>query len=86
MHGTLGRAIGLRAFGFFLEMLIRARLARLTLERIELPPNLRNDVLDPKQILLRRVQLPQGFGLLLLITDDPGRFLDELTAILRGRI
>ena len=71
---------------FPLQGLIGSRLARLPLKRIQLLLDLGHDVSDTEQILLRRFQLTQRFGLLLFVTHDTGCLLDQLTPVLRRRV
>jgi hypothetical protein len=51
---------------------LRALIWRRTLE---------DDVVDPQQVRLRRLELQLGQVALLLVPDDAGGFLDELAAV-----
>ena len=59
-------------------------LGRLALEAAHLALDLEDDVGDPQQVLVRRVDLAQRLGLVLLIARDPGGFLHEITPLFRA--
>jgi hypothetical protein len=61
---------------------LRPRLPRLALEGIQLLFHLSDDIPHAQEVLLRRIQLAQCFGLLLLVANDAGGFFDQLAPIL----
>ena len=67
------------------QRLISPRLARLALQRTDLPFDLFNDVADAQQIRFSRFELAQRFALLRLIFCNPGRFFKNRAAIFRAR-
>ena len=60
-------------------------LGRLALERAEVSLDLRDDVADAQQVLLRHLHLPLGLLLPALELRDAGGLLDEEAAVLRLR-
>ena len=67
------------------QRLITPRLARLPLERTDLPLDLFHDVLEPQQICLRGLQLAQRLALLRLVFRDARRLLENRAPVLRSR-
>ncbi len=64
---------------------IAPRFGRLTLERSALFLDLVNDVIDTRQVLLRRLQLELGGPATRFVLGDPGGFFDQLSAVGRPR-
>src|SRR3990172_4169191 len=69
----------------FLVGAVALRLVRLSLERVSLPLDLVNDIVDPKQVLLCRLQLHQCRLLSHLICHEAGSLLNEEPALVSLR-
>ena len=79
------RMVRLEQFQIAEQRLIAPRLARLPLERADLPFHLADDVDDAQEIRLRGLQLPQRLFLLGLVLRDTGGFFENGAAILGPR-
>ena len=66
------------------QPLVPARLRRLALQRSELLLELEDDVFEPGQVELRRLELELGRPAAGLVLGDAGRFLDQLPPIGRA--
>ena len=75
--------LGVQMLQFQHELLVAPRLARLALERPDLPFYLANQVRHPQQILFRRLQLAQRLLFLRLEFGDARRLLKYQAALLR---
>ena len=62
---------------------VAARLAGLALDRVDLPRDLHDDVVDAQQVGLGRLQLQLGQATLVLVAGDARRIFDHLATILR---
>ena len=58
----------------------------LTTQRLELAADLAEQVGEPGQVALGRVELAERLLLALAVLEDAGRLLDEAAAVLRGRV
>ena len=67
------------------QPLVAPRLGRLSFQRAALLLDLVNDVLDTREVLLRRLELQLGRAPPVLVLRDPRRLFDELPAIGRPR-
>ena len=67
------------------QLLIAARLRRLALQRAALLLDLEHDVVDARQVLLRRLELQLRGAPARLVLRDAGGFLDQLAPIGRAR-
>ena len=65
----------------FAQALVAPRLGRLPLQRPALLLDLEDDVVDARQVLLRRFELQLGGAAARLVFRDARRFLDQLPAI-----
>src|SRR5205823_9549589 len=65
----------------FAQPLVAAGLRGLSLQRAALLLNLEDNVVDPREILLRRLQLQFRGAAAALVLRHARRFLDQLTAI-----
>ena len=63
---------------------VAARLRRLALERSELLLELEDDVVEPRQVQLRRLELQLGGPAPRLVLRDAGGFFDQLAPIGRA--
>ena len=68
-----------------MQRLISPRLARLSLQRPNLPLHFLNDVADAQQIRFCRFQFAERFFFLRFVFSDSGRFLKNAAPIFRTR-
>ena len=69
---------------FLAQALVAARLGGLTLQRAALLLHLEHDVVDPRQVLLRRLELQLRGPSSRLVLRDAGCLLDQLTPVGRA--
>ena len=67
------------------QPLVAARLRRLALQRAALLLDLEDDVVDAREVLLRRLELQLGGAAARLVLGDAGGFLDQLAPVGRPR-
>ena len=63
------------------QIAVAGRLARLSLERLELLIERTEHVVEPGQIGLRRLQPQLGFVAARMQTGDPGGFFEQMTPV-----
>jgi hypothetical protein len=86
MHDVIGQQPGPAVTDLRLDRHRPARHLRLAPEWFELAADLGDQVAEPVQVALGRVQLPQRLLLALPVLEDARRLLDEAAPALGGRV